>query len=225
MNGRSRARPADKTTFRTRDASPVLPTGRRGRKGWPQLPACANRLHRNGARRPRAAEPHRACFRAPGCLAWGLCRNRCPMPSGGARRAARRRGLPLNGIGRGGGQRHFSPGRRLPWGSNPQLQGMMTDATTLPPQPDQTARAAVTVHVRRAAAWRNDAGRLRSLDAIIALDLLRSDQPPLHASLSNRPRRADARGPAVHRSSRLHDQTHADRYHPRGRNPRGGAGR
>lgn len=30
---------------------------------------------------------------------------------------------------------------------------------------------------------------------------------------------------AAHRSSRLHDQAHADRCHPRGRNPRGGAGR
>jgi hypothetical protein len=53
---------------------------------------------------------------------------------------------------------------------------------------------------------------------------------PLPASLSNRPMpRAQSgaapRCPAAHRSSGLNDQAHADRRHPRGRNPRGGAGR
>ncbi len=99
-------------------------------------------------------------------------------------------------------------------------QGMMTEAMTLSPQTERTARAAATAYARGIAACRP-----RSLDIIFAPDCLRTDQPPLLASLIFRPRRAAAHGSAVHRSARLDDQTHADRRHTRGRNPRGGAGR
>ena len=63
---------------------------------------------------------------------------------------------------------------------------------------------------------------------VIASHLRRAGPHP--ASLSSRPtRRAQSgavpRYPAAHRSSVLNDQAHADRRHPRGRNPRGGAGR
>jgi hypothetical protein len=54
---------------------------------------------------------------------------------------------------------------------------------------------------------------------------LSSVRPPLHASLFPRRRARSVRVAAAHRSSGLYDQAHADRRHPRGRNPRGGAGR
>ena len=72
-------------------------------------------------------------------------------------------------------------------------------------------------------ALRGTARQARPSSAAIS-PLSRSDRPL--PSPSPRTRRAVAQaGIAAHRSSGLNDQAHADRCHPRGRNPCGGAGR
>jgi len=74
-------------------------------------------------------------------------------------------------------------------------------------------------------------GSLRGLAArhcALAADFVPSDfrvAPPLPPSPYSPPRHALRMRPATHRSSWLNDKTYADRCHPRGRNPRGGAGR
>ena len=96
----------------------------------------------------------------------------------------------------------------------PQTQGPMTDAAS---------RLACNAHTPRRRGFTAKGGDAVHGAAPVVLQL-RTDQPSTPPA-SRRPCRANARSVAAHRSSRLNDQAHADRRHPRGRNPRGGAGR
>lgn len=204
---RRRAEPADKTKSRARAAPAPAATGPgRRRRGRPQPPA-------PGGRPPGLAPPGRAAL--PFQPRHRRSTGQPPRRGDGAylrRPLGAWRGpcAISTDIHRGGASRR---------GSSPQFQGPMADAMTLPPQTEKAARAAPSAFARGGA-------RPRRLPAMLApLGLLRSGLPPLPASLSSRPRSALARGPAALRSSRPHDQAYADRFHPRGRNPRGGAGR
>ena len=116
-----------------------------------------------------------------------------------------------------------STGAALPSRGAPdrRSQGPMTPAALPTPS--------VSPHVCRGMRSRPRTAVVRAWPPRVAptsLFPLPPGQPPLHASLSCRPRRAwMARGLSAHRSSGLNDQAHADRFHTRGRNPRGGAGR
>ena len=106
----------------------------------------------------------------------------------------------------------------------PQTQGTRLSAAT----PLETAgtdaegrdsrRHTRLIGVMANAAMQAVAGNLPRLSPVRSG--LRSGSPPSH-DVGPAPR---ARGRAAYRSSAPYDEAHADRRHPRGRNPRGGAG-
>ena len=166
------------------------------------------------------APPASVRFRtASGSAAVALCRSDACQSCIPGPRAARCLGSPYLAAGapiHRGRARHRAPpadtGVRLP--AALPLQPAGTDAERRVPR-----RCARMIRAMTGAAEPAASGGLPATKHVIPV--LRSGSPP-----SPDPRPAPRnRGRAAYRSSGPNDETYADRCNPRGRNPRGGAGR